>query len=73
MVFVAEQNDFDAINCSENSSILMAAHCNCSCRCANCGRCGCTGYCDIGKCRCRGVTAENECFNSSELNDFFAF
>lgn len=69
---IASQKDFDLISGTVGKIESSAdVHCNCSCQCANCGvRCGCTGYCDIGNCRCRYSPELPE--NSSVLNDFFA-
>lgn len=74
-ILEAKQADFNRILGGMNTSpdVKNAVHCNCSCRCSNCGRCGCTGYCDIGKCRCRGYSDQNSTFNAEVLTDFFAF
>ena len=74
-VLEAKQADFNRIlGVMDNSpNVKNAVHCNCSCSCPNCGRCGCTGYCGIGKCNCRGYSDQNSAFNAEVLTDFFAF
>lgn len=73
-ILVASQEHFNQLGIKKQDDNIMAVHCNCSCACANCGTCGCTGYCDIGNCRCRGnVSVENRCFNIDALEEFFAF
>lgn len=71
LYLIATQDEFDSLkgNIGKNE-ILADVHCNCSCACPNCGRCGCTGYCDIGNCRCRFRPEVPE--NSIILKEFFA-